>query len=328
MKKLFQYTRLGLILILGGAHIAFGQTNLDSVSCGGDGRAPKVNVTHSKKQRGNEISQKNAVGLDRLYPAKVAKLQGRVFLIERDGHQTEQLLSVGSSLQLNDVVQTADQSFVSIRLGDGTLSMMPSSSRVKLLRGSSTAARFALQQGEIHNKVVKSPKANKNTFEIQLPSSMIGVRGTEFSVRTLPQNTAVGAVTVESGTVWVRSRASCQAPLILSAGQGALTSDVSGQPLLMAPELINPDKTQSANYLQFVMQPVAGATRYRAQMMGDDTDLETVAEAFADKPDVTMNAVHLQNGFYYVRLSAYNAAGIEGVSRKYLFLHNFNGVDR
>lgn len=328
MKKLLQVAQLGLILILGvGAPVAFGQSDVENAACGGDVLVPKAKVIQVKKQRDAKITPKSSEASEPLYPAKVVKLQGRVFLIERDGHKTEQMIAVGSRLQLNDVIQTSEQSFISMRLGDGTLSMMPSSSRVKLLQSGRSVGRFELLNGEVQNRVIRSPKANKNTFEIQLPSSMIGVRGTEFSVRTMPENSAVGAVTVENGTVWVRSRTSCQAPLVLAAGQGALTSEASVLPLLSAPELVEVDKPQPTTTFHFVMQPVAGAVRYRALLVGDVSYIETVAEAYSDQPHVTMNAEHLPNGFYFVRLSAYNAAGVEGMSRKYLFLHNYKDVE-
>lgn len=256
-----------------------------------------------------------------LYPATVVKVQGRAFLVERAGSALSEhkLLHQGSELNLNDVVQTADQSFISIRLKDGTVSMLPSNSRVQFSKASSSVARYILQQGELDNKVIKKPKAGSNTFEIQTPSSMIGVRGTAFNVRQ-PQSNAPTIAQVEHGTVWARSLTTCRAPLVIEAGMGAVLNGSPAVPLLAAPALVNPDVAQPDADLLFKMQPLKGAVRYKAQVLGDVSVLETYAEAYSDSPEVRISGQNIPNGYYYVKLTGFDAAGLQSMSQSYLFL--------
>ena len=257
-----------------------------------------------------------------LYPARVVKLQGQVFLVARSGGglAAPVVLYEGSELQSGDVLQTHAHSFVSFRLGDGSTTMLPSNSRIELSQASGTVARYILQSGEVQNRVTKQPRARSNTFEIQTPGSMIGVRGTDFSVRL---SSTQAFAQVNDGTVWVRSRRLCAAPLVLNAGFGAvLTDNPVAVNMLAAPQLINQNHAQPDAQLLFKAQTVDGAVRYRAQVVGDMNDLETLAETYSEQPDFTFDQNPLSNGYYYVKLTAFDAAGVQGRSKSYLFLRN------
>ena len=277
---------------------------------------------HNKRSGSLKRSRIATQARQLLYPATIAKLQGRVFLMARSGVVMSEPVALyeGSELRSGDVLQTHAQSFVSFRLGDGSTTMLPSNSRVELAQASRTVARYILQSGEVQNRVPKKPRARANTFEIQTPGSMIGVRGTDFSVRLSPTQ---AFAQVNEGTVWVRSRLICAAPLVLNAGFGAVLTDRPvAVSMLAAPQLINPDHAQPNADLSFKAQAVDGAVRYRAQVVGDMNDLETLAETYSEQPDLIFDHNELPNGYYYVKLTAFDAAGVQGKSKTYLFLRN------
>ena len=323
---------MGLIVVGFSVLKANAQTNSSEVTCNVSEGVPVVaksraNSSHIRKNTAQQYKRIYSQPKVHLYPAAIVRLQGKAFLVERSGQNlTEQkMLYQGGELQLGDVVQTGNQSFISLRLGDGTLSMLPSNSRIQLSQSSNSVGRFILQAGTVQNKVIKKPRARSNTFEIQTQGSMIGVRGTEFSVRGTEQGTSVVTLAVEEGKVWVRPRNSCVAPTIVDAGSGALIGlSTRKVPLLDAPNLKNADVAQPNEQLHFELKPVSGAVSYRAQVLRDVNTLETLAEYYNREPDLTFDIPDLPNGYYYVKLTAFDDLGIESLSKTYLFLRNRN----
>ena len=312
-----RFLKCGLVGLAGSLSISM--VSAQEVVCGVGDTVTKP-LIHKTAKRSN--AKRIITPVAKIYPAVVVKSQGRVLLVARDGKSVEQPLYEGSELRLNDVIQTAATSFVSIRLGDGSISMLPSNSRVQLSQASAGVARYILDSGEVQSKVTRQPKANSSTFEVQTPGSMIGVRGTDFSVRYLSGAPAF-STEVETGKVWVRSRTSCAAPLVLNAGYGALLTDnPRAAAILSAPNMVNPDLAQPDRKLRFEMQPLAGAVKYRVQIVRDPELLETVAEQYSNQPVLLLDAADVPNGYYYAKLTAFDAMGIQSRSQMYVFLRN------
>ncbi len=84
-------------------------------------------------------------------------------LLERNGKALTyaQPLLVGQSLYLNDVIETRTQSFVSLRLRDGTENAFPANAQVKLLQSSPSVAKLFLIKGGVESRVKKAPNAKK-----------------------------------------------------------------------------------------------------------------------------------------------------------------------
>ena len=284
---------------------------------------PYFNKVLSKsKSVAQKFYRKNTVAT--LYPATALRVQGRVDVVARRGNPlaTPEALADGAVLHLGDVLQTYEQSFISLRLGDGTVSTLPSNSRIELARSSRSVARFVLQKGTVESGVRKNDAARKNTFEIQIPNAIVGVRGTHFRVH-YEQNYSTAEVS--DGTVWVQPRHVdvCHAPLVIKAGEGARLDNLSGVVaayLLPAPQLIGQENAQKNELVAFTVAPVAGAVRYHAQVAADEGFLDVQTEVFSDSPNVVLKDESLRNGFYYVKLTAIDETGLEGLAGSYLFL--------
>ena len=318
-----QFNRLLPLFVLFYSAAAVAQTDM---VCGVD--TPPVQVKKSVKsyrlmtpntQKSIRSAQSNAI-----YPATVLRVQGKAQLIATNGKTLPEpkALSSGDTLHLGDVFQTKEQSFISIQLGDGTISTLPSNSRVELMRSSPKVARVVLQQGSIENRVPKSKDYRNTKFEIQIPNAIIGVRGTDFKVR-LAFDGLPSSSSVREGIVSLQSRQNCSAPLLIQAGEGARL-DGSGQAhltsLLAPPTLLNPGVVQAGNDIVFDVQPNVQASKYHAQVAKDAEFLGVVAEAYANQPRLLFNTAAISNGFYYVKLTSFDENGLEGLPKINIFL--------
>lgn len=258
-----------------------------------------------------------------VYPAQVVRLSGDVLLVEHNGVAVQQKLMVGSKLQLNDVVQTGRQSFVTIVLGAGVSSSLPSNTKIRLQQSSNSVARYELLDGGIENRVIKKPNASRSTFEITVPNGILGVRGTHFWVLA-DVGINASAVSVADGVVVARPLKSCSAPLVISQNQSALVkpvfspSDVVAS--LPAPELVL-NNAQRGTDLLFDIKPVVGANMYVVQVARDEQFTDLIAEARGSER-VVVPAADMADAFYYVRTGSIDARGINGFGQSSLFLRN------
>jgi hypothetical protein len=86
--------------------------------------------------------------------------------------------------------------------------------------------------------------------------------------------------------------------------------------LLPAPELIGQDGQKGeAPIWSLYLRPLPGAQRYRAQVATDTAFLNIKQENFSSEPK--MRFTGLKASFYHVRLSAYDADGLEGETGVY-----------
>ncbi len=86
--------------------------------------------------------------------------------------------------------------------------------------------------------------------------------------------------------------------------------------LLPAPRLLGQSgQTDNVPVWQLIMKPIEGATRYRAQVATDAAFLDIKQEQFSSTPEVKFSG--LKAFFYHVRLSAYDAQGLEGEAGVY-----------
>ena len=307
---------LGLGLWLVGLSTAMAQT------CGVDTPPSSVNRV-SYKAGGKAMGHKKQVStpVSSVFPAYVVAVSGRAVLAQRAGSAFAQPVSLklGDALQRDDVVHTLGDGFLSVRYGDGTLNTMPSNARMQLQQLSKGVARAVLLGGTVHSKVVKQQNASKSTFEIQLPTVTVGVRGTDFGVSISPESQWLSVV---EGLVSVRQNHSCAPAVAVKGGEGAVLSQVPIRPmaLLPAPTVRNSDKAQRhAQYSEFDVAPVADAVAYRAQVARDAAFVDVVADVRSSSAAVRVNDANLADGFYYVRLNAVDGQDIDGMPSVYGF---------
>jgi len=247
-------------------------------------------------------------------PAEIAALQGTAEL-QRAAGGVERSPSPGTLIQLGDRLKTGADSSVAIRFADSTILTLYGDSLVRfdhLSAHGSTGmvdSRLHLMEGRMDTRV-KPAAGPGSRFEIQTPSAISAVRGTEYRAAVTPGGQASN-IEVLHGKVAV-SGANRQA--LVKAGFG--TQVVEGKPpipprkLLEPPQLKPiPERIRQLNW-PVSWEPQDGALQYRVEVAATaafDTLLwqQLSKYARAALPD-------LPDGSYYVRVRGVDDLGLEG----------------
>ncbi|MEX3950549.1 FecR domain-containing protein [Paraburkholderia sp. EG287B] len=273
--------------------------------------------------------------------AKVVAANGPVQHAFRSGPLLP--LTVGASLVEGDRVQTGHNGFATLELADGSHIALPPDTSLDLATLRQTALTGAtdrivdLHHGEVNSEVTHATKKD-DRFQIRSPSVVAGVRGTQFRVSYNGDKRAT-AVEVLDGAVGVdadsptrrRSGAHARPPApgmpltaseqLVAAHHGNLT--LAGQPagapvtLLDAPELLHPSKVQDDEAVAFEIAPSAGASAWRVQIGRDAGLLDMIRDQRSAEPRASF--ANLEDGTYFVRISAIDARGLEGMPASYAF---------
>ncbi|MEX3693340.1 FecR domain-containing protein [Paraburkholderia sp. BR14263] len=248
-------------------------------------------------------------------------------------------LQPGVPLTEGDQIRTGDDSSLSILLSDGSNLVLPSNSTMELRQlhevpmTGAIHRKLELQKGEVETGVTPLRRPG-DTFEIISPSIIASVRGTHFRVQYIEASKAT-AVEVTGGTVAVErpvqsKRDSGPGPSqhtepldmqFVHAGFGNVTgvADSVGAPvrLLPAPELNEPGRVQNQAQLIFNVRPLADAVAYRVQIARDAGFLELLGDRRSTPPQIRFD--ELADGLYFVRFSAIDQRGLEGLAQTYGF---------
>jgi hypothetical protein len=117
-------------------------------------------------------------------------------------------------------------------------------------------------------------------------------------------------------------------PVPAGFGVGASASGVSAPvALLPGPKMGPGGQTQSEAIVRFTVQPVAGAASYRLLLARDAGFIDIFAEARTQTTSQawpTADFSQLENGTYFVRLTAIDPGGLEGFPSDYSFDRDLN----
>lgn len=212
------------------------------------------------------------------------------------------------------IITTGARAFVSLGRGGGrTRVSLPSNSRVQIKR----ARRYRLNNRlDVDLRVLRgrgeitAPKLDADErFNTGTPLAVTAVRGTEFRVG-FEEEGGIALTEVVEGLVEVSAGG---ATLNTPAGTG-IASDTSGlgdpEDLLTAPEMVDPNATQTRELVTFALAPVEGAVAYRTQIASDQTFLDIIAEEVTAQPLVSFEGV--EDARLSVRSRAVAASGLEG----------------
>jgi hypothetical protein len=238
------------------------------------------------------------------------------------------------SIDEQEGVKTSPSAFVSLSLGDGSRVVLPSSSRITLhLNEELSIPQVILEQGQVESYVIKRA-SDHDRFQIATPVGVLGVRGTHFRVRN--DDGGQSLLEVLNGQVAVNrdeepsgprpARPAGKRPKGVEADEVQVTArqglriqkqgTLTPIDLLPAPRLLGQaGQTGAVPVWQLIMKPIEGATRYRAQVATDAAFLDIKQEQFSSTPEVKFSG--LKALFYHVRLSAYDAQGLEGETGVY-----------
>jgi hypothetical protein len=146
---------------------------------------------------------------------------------------------------------------------------------------------------------------------------MTAVRGTEFRV-SFSEERRAATTEVLAGIVRF-SPSESEAGLTLERSFGA-TLDRGGsrvEKLLAAPDVEEPPALQTKDAVEFRVHKLQGSMRYRAVIASDAGFIDNIAEQFSD--DGAFALADIPNGNLFVRVSAIDANGLEGMAQSYSF---------
>lgn len=256
---------------------------------------------------------------------EVVFVQGEVSL-RRVGSEIAEPARVGTVVRPSDLLRTGRQASATLRFADGSRLLIRPDSEVLvenlLLYGRSAIldTGLDLHRGGVAARV-QPQRTRPPAFEIRTPAVSLGVRGTEFRVRTGgPSDTSI--VEVLEGRVAAQPRDERLSGAVrIDAGQGTVAAP--GQPVAPPRPLLPPPVVSAGLLLPALRldwQPVDGATAYRAQIFADLQASKLLREAVFERPPAQWpQAPDLDEGSYLLRLRAIDAAGVEGVDREVPF---------
>jgi hypothetical protein len=231
--------------------------------------------------------------------------------------------AVGKVIDEGVRIETAADSFVALQFPDGSITTLPSNSRVRavsmrryIITGE-VDRRFVVERGGSEWRVTPARGAG-DRFEVRTPVATTAVRGTEFRVTYAEEGAQTGTGVVK-GEVGFGTPKSDQ-PIPLPVGFGAVT-DTSGtidkRALLAAPDMAAGYAVQRAETVSFSAVAVAGAKAYQFEIANDSSFLDPVTTINSDSPTGKLDT--LGDGQYFLRVSALDDAKLQGLSRTYVF---------
>jgi hypothetical protein len=202
---------------------------------------------------------------------------------------------------------------------------MPSRSRVAVSRlrryglTGSVERLFKIVTGRAR-AIVRPMQRDEDDFRFSTPVAVSAVRGTEFRMAYRPEE-KIATTEVIEGTVSVGTEAKPQTTT-LPAGFGTASTTSEALRLLAAPRVLTPGAVQDDERLRFTLQSLPEAIGYRVQIAQDAGFLDIVSEADAPSPIVELDA--LPDGTWFVRASAIDRNGLEGLADTYSFQRRLN----
>lgn len=284
-------------------------------------------------QRANQISRPRAMPVGKTLTiqadllktqpidARLSAFSGKVE-IETDGRRVP--AEKGMTLREGQRVITGPGAFATFEMEDASRVTLPSNTAMRVVRLRNVVLTNAPQRvfrlDEGRSAIQATPDPNPNArFEVRTPVSISAVRGTEFRVAATEGRAQTevlkGAVGVGPG----------EAPPLgppVPAGFGVTVTPGGagiGAPvaLLPAPTLNAADQNQTDRTVHFAVHPQAGAAGYRLLLSRDAGFVDLFAEA--TQAEAAADFGPLEDGVYFVRVTALDPAGLEGAPADYSF---------
>ena len=255
--------------------------------------------------------------------AKLLSVRGRVLVNNSANAVAGQILREGSRLA------TAESSFATILLDNGSRLSLPSNSDIRITRlrtyvlGGSLDYDFDIDKGGARS-AVNALKSPDDRYRVRTPKAVSAVRGTDFQSRYDPATDKDFAEVIEGG---LAVGVSGNAILKLPAGNGLAVPKngaVITETLLPAPALIEPGRRQSDAEVKFAPSPTPAAAGYRYTLSSDAGFVDQVADIKASIEAVSF--ADIADGNYFVRARAISASGIEGIPATFAFKRRLNAV--
>lgn len=228
-------------------------------------------------------------------------------------------LAAGGAVKEGQKLATGDNGFVTLQLADGSTLTVQSRSKVNVDNARKLANTggvldtvFKVVSGRVEAGVERQ-RGPAARFEVKTDTSTMGVRGTKFRVAA-EEGGKVAKSEVLTGKVGVSAEGVAAAELGLEAGFGTLVeagkAPLPPVALLPEPGLASVPMRFERTQISFTVQPVSGATAYRAQVARDAGFKDVQADVLATAAEISLRG--LPDGDFFLRVRAVDKLGLEG----------------
>ncbi|GAA4347288.1 FecR domain-containing protein [Kangiella taiwanensis] len=286
-----------------------------------------------------EIQKYNDVQLDRQIPPgvtlkfpmeylKFAPTEVEVTAINGTAHYVrrgiKEQLKLEHQLVLDDILLTDKDSSVALLFADGSELLLGENSELvfdvqtKWGETGMVDSRMRLMKGSAEGRVrpLIGPGAN---FEVQTPSAVATVRGTEFRVRVDESDSGIVFNEVDEGTVSVQLHEN-QASVKQGFGLKTATNLPMSKPKALLPEpvFVNAQSKYPGHPVTLTWQPIDGAQGYYIELFGDVAMTKLVHKDFVNLNQTQLPEVAL--GEYSVRVRGVDQEGLQGLNSSHRFV--------
>ncbi len=262
-------------------------------------------------------------------PARLESFRGDVRILRASQSVP---LQQGTTLLEGDVVATGAGAFARLSFSDGSHTVIPSNSRVRLDRlrrfviNDAADHRLVIDQGRAQSRVTTRPRPG--TFRVTTPTAISAVRGTDFRV-AYDERSGISSTGVLDGRVAVASSGN-DSGYLFEPGLGAITRQgqdgVVAVTLLSAPVMDDASTLQTGKSLRFQTTAPVGTAIVRGWIGAEAGMLDPVSEIEAPAGQA-LTLTDLAEGQWFLRLSAVSPEGVEGRARTFNFIRALNTVE-
>jgi hypothetical protein len=257
---------------------------------------------------------------------KWAPSQAKVISLSGDVQAGGTALTLGAAVPEGTRVQTGANSSAVVQLGDGSqIKLLPNtlaqvvSNRDYAMRDASASGSttwfsglIRLSQGALETLATKLTN-RANPLQIETPTSLVGVRGTQFRVAFDDPASKNARTEVLEGLVRADNPAQ-QSGADLPMGTGALVKpaekDIRVVKLLDAPDLSAIPAEVVKPQGNWPLPMLAGASAYRVQVASDSQFNQIVRDLKVTGGDTQLGSLVV--GSWYARVRGIDAQGLEG----------------
>ena len=272
----------------------------------------------------NQILDAQAIQPGTVLRMPVAWMRGertRAHVVDVRGEVEHQLgehvapLASGMQVEPGAVIRSGEDSSLTLEFPDGSRSLVGANTELTLREIRRLKASGAqqldveLRRGHIEN-TVRPVGRGGGRYRIHTPAAVAAVRGTDF--RATAEGDGLRTETLEGEVALQNRRGTTRLP----AGTGSYVTPgkapEASSRLLPAPQLDSlPERIDRVPF-RVVIEPVAGAVRYRTQIAADGGFTALDSDRTATEPAI-LGKDGLADGSYRLRVRAIDGRGLEGL---------------
>ncbi len=261
-------------------------------------------------------------------PAKILTATGDV-QIKKNDHDAFQKLNLSDSILVGTTLKTGLNSLVKLQFADRSEALLQPNSTLKIIQSHQYAGKLTyaikliLSTGR--TEILANPEHfNDHHLEVETPSAVAVVRGTQFRV-SAEENNAIEETLIGNVAFSVNENA-------VEVGENFGSVSLNGQPPLPPKALPNPPETAQLPKIFDelpVLLPVSSTQSdiiWVAQLAKDANFTEIIDEQStqtqAESSKKTLNYAHLMPGQYFLKLRAQDENGLQSVDAFHTFTVN------